>query len=186
MCYGYVIRTHFTLNSISPKEGVLRAMAGLCLGAGLFYITQALRHYTFTKRARVLLTACEVGAILGAFALSAVDFIPADSRDIGFVELITVALGITFLGQSGTSRIKGRALTYLGKLSFPIYCWHTLVLSQIQNISVYITPVPKGLQLVLSFGLSILVAAFVLWFVEKVLPRLGKAVGTFLVEEKQG
>lgn len=186
VCYGYVIRTHFTLNSISPKEGVLRAMAGLCLGAGLFYITQALRHYTFTKRARVLLTVCEVGAILGAFALSAVDFIPADSRDIGFVELITVALGITFLGQSGTSRIKGRALTYLGKLSFPIYCWHTLVLSQIQNISVYITPVPKGLQLVLSFGLSILVAAFVLWFVEKVLPRLGKAVGTFLVEEKQG
>ena len=185
VCYGYMIRTHLTLNSISPKEGVLRAMAGLCLGAGLFYITQALRRYTFTRRARVLLTVCEVGAILGAFSLSAVDFLPAESRDIGFVELITVALGIAFLGQSGTSHIKGRVLTYLGKLSFPIYCWHTLVLNQIQNVTIYITPLPKGLQLALSFGLSILVAVVVLWFVEKVLPRLGKAAGNFLIEAKQ-
>ena len=184
VCYGFVLRKHMMLGSVSPPEGFLRAMAGLCLGAGLYYITEALHRYTFTKRARVLLTVCEVGAMLGAFSLAAVDFIPADSRDMGFVQLVAVSLGITFLGQSGTSRIKSRVLTYLGKLSFPLYCWHSLVIEQVENIAMRV-PMSVAQQRIAVFVCSILVACFVLWFVEKVLPRLGKALGTFLIEAKQ-
>ena len=122
--------------------------------------------------------------MLGAFSLAAVDFIPADSRDMGFVQLAAVSLGITFLGQSGTSRIKSRVLTYLGKLSFPLYCWHSLVIEQVENIAMRV-PMSVAQQRIAVFVCSILVACFVLWFVEKVLPRLGKALGTFLIEAKQ-
>ena len=44
-----------------------------------------------------------------------------------FIILLIISLSITFSGVTVSAKMRGAALTFLGKLSLPIYCIHPVV-----------------------------------------------------------
>lgn len=183
VCYGWLLMTYGTLDRMVAGSCLVRAFAGLCLGVGLRYMAAGLARYRFTARARFLMTLWEVFAMLGTVVLAITNLITGTARDLAFVLLTATALLSSFFGQSGTAWLRGRAFTLLGKVSFPLYCCHSLIIEQVEQLAKRME-IPAGGQFALILAGSLLAAVLLLWVAESLLPRLWQCLKSALIEKE--
>ena len=182
VCYGWLLMTYGNFDCMAAGSCLVRAFAGLCLGAGLRYIVVHLAQYSFTGPGRALMTLWEAAAMLGTLVLAGTDLVPSPTRDLAFLLLTATALVSAFLGQSGTARLQGRAFTLLGKISFPLYCCHSLVIEQVDQLAKRIT-IPVSGQFGLILAGSLLAAVLLLWIAETLFPWLGQRLKSALIRK---
>ena len=113
----------------SLKGDLTRALAGMLLGVFLCELTEILKekHPVEPSRStRITLTATEVFCLCLAACLTCNWYY--DVRKI-ILLLFAVGIGIMISGYSYTAKIHSKFLTFLGKMSMPMYIWHWTVFS---------------------------------------------------------
>lgn len=126
LLYGYLILSDGTIHGWHLQHKTffaldIRALAGLLIGAGVYYASLWWQKYEYTKLGKILLTLLEVLSIAIVMVISIITRLP---YDIVEVLLLALSLSLTFSGKTYTARIHAKAFSYLGKLSLPIYCFH--------------------------------------------------------------
>jgi len=128
--YGYMYKT-WSLTFVGPSiwvgfatKGMLRAIAGLCLGCLCYVVSRKLQGIRPTKFFTGLLSLVEYGSYLAVLGIS---FIKPHSQ-LDFVLLVLMAVGITisFSQQGGITKVlaKVSAFTWLGAFSLDLYLSH--------------------------------------------------------------
>ena len=158
LCYGYLYKNFMTLRPAGRwldlcYLGLVRAVAGVCLGAVCFRLCAALSRLRFTPLARGLLTAVELGCYL--------------------IVVLALAVSISFSSQSYCARlIPPRLGQWLGRFSFALYlshmCWAA-------NLSKVLPGLGYG-QLVPLYLLASAATALVLLGLEGLCRRFGPAL----------
>lgn len=97
----------------------LRAVAGLLLGAGAWYLSRWWTKRTYTKIGTAVLTVAEVASFVTVAAISFITVAPYDCLEIG---LFALSISLTISGVTYTSRVRGNTFAFLGSLSLPVYC----------------------------------------------------------------
>lgn len=124
--YGYLIRLDGTIHGWHEQHLTffaldIRALAGLLMGGGVYYVSLWWRKHEFTSLGKVLLTMLETGSIGVVAALAAITRLPYDILEI---LLIALSLSLTLSGQTYTTHFRFKPVVWLGQLSLPIYCLH--------------------------------------------------------------
>ncbi|WP_419822128.1 acyltransferase family protein [Anoxybacterium hadale] len=105
------------------KAGVLRGIAGLCVGIVCYSIYLKISKLKFSKRQRLIMTILE---ILGYLAVIIILFMKGHSRlDFILIFAIAALILITLSGQSYTQGFLNNRVSYwLGQFSIPLYLTH--------------------------------------------------------------
>ena len=182
LLYGWLIMKDGTIHgwhdlNMSFFSLNLRALAGLLLGASVYYISQWWKKRTYTKFGRLLLTVIEIGSC-GIVAWIAASTYAA--HDVFEVLLLAVSLSITLSEESFTSELQFKGFEYLGKISLPIYCLHCPML---ELLNIWFAELPDLNRNILSFIVVFAVSAVLmiileliqkLWEISK--PKLQKLI----------
>lgn len=117
--YGY-----FGIRNVGGNPfGLIRALAGLCLGIVVYGVAGYMRSARFNALQRVVLTVVEEGVLL----LSVYNMYFQTSTLVFNLLCFFVGLSIMFSGQSYTAVICNRLTDLLGKVSLVIYIFHWTV-----------------------------------------------------------
>lgn len=120
---------------------IFRALGGMLLGVCVFIIadlikTKKVKTGQVSFRISILLTVIELGGM--CFAL-AVTFLNVQTLDKIIVCVFAVCIGIMLSGYSLTARINSSFISYLGKISLPIYIIHWTTGTVINRVNEIIT-----------------------------------------------
>lgn len=146
-------------NRTYPND-IFRVFAGMCIGAVIYEVVYAFSDY-INKLNKVFLTTVEVTTFLFP--------IISNYNNLGAFRFILfcymVCLSIMLPGLSYTSNIRGKAFTYLGKLSVPVFVIHWFIGSIVALLSgiIMVTTITK---LILYYGGTIIVSMVAMYFVD--------------------
>ncbi len=141
---------------------LLRGFASMSLGVFLYIATVSLneKYGQSTKAVRIILTSIETVLLLCTIVLTY-----KGSWALGLIVFMyTIALVLMLSGRTYSIQIKSRAINWLGKISFQLFCSHFVVIYFLNSINIGALISWRQLltfYLVLSFGMSI-----VLYFTE--------------------
>ncbi|MBR3322880.1 acyltransferase [Candidatus Saccharibacteria bacterium] len=112
------------ISAFDPVSCVLKAFAAMFIGMFIYDVVQEFAKVKLRKWVLAALTLIELGGITFAVASAFID--PIYPPHIQLVIYIIVLI-ISLSQQSYISRIKCNFLSFLGKLSMPIFIWHYAV-----------------------------------------------------------
>ena len=102
-----------------------RALAGMLLGGLIYYLSDILKNKKWTGFGTIIGGSVEV-------ILMVLVTILATRQDMRYellaLALPVISLSLTLSGKTWTSKLRCRILSFLGKLSLPIYCVHPVLL----------------------------------------------------------
>ena len=77
--------------------------------------------------------------VLSFAGVALIATLTVSSYEVLFIILLIISLSITFSGVTVSAKMRGAALTFLGKLSLPIYCIHPVVRALVgdENIGMF-------------------------------------------------
>ena len=94
------------------------------LGVFLYLLNEYFKKYNITKRTKILLTAAEVLCL--SLPILTTYFAWKSVQRLNLLSLV-IGAGIMLSQRSYTTRIPGGIITFLGKLSMPLYIFHWAV-----------------------------------------------------------
>lgn len=161
--YGSTVQWHNYIGFC--YDGLIRAFAGLTVGAYIYAASRKLRAMAFTKWGKMLLTMIEGGSFVAVLCISC-----CLNRDYTVVALLIIMLTIIFSNQSYTARIKHSTkwAAFLGQISVPLYFSHWFVGTVIART---LPDIAQPLRILLYYCLS-LVLAMMLYWIKKYICRL--------------
>lgn len=126
LVYGMICRQNihldiWTFDSPIPFVGLLRVMAGLCMGLNCFRLCT---YFKSVFKPSIIKKLPLVGTALIAVVLAYVFFFTKTYADYFLVVLICVAVACIFAGINSDSRINNKFCCFLGKWSLYIYLSH--------------------------------------------------------------
>lgn len=137
-----------------------RIIAGLCVGVFVYEIIYIFGN-SIKRINKILLTSIEVGAFIFPIVIIYNKF---DSTRFILLCFI-VGCSIMLSGVSYTNSIKGEAITYLGRLSMPIYIHHWLVGNLIRYcLTENIISAP--IKLLLYYGSTIVISMITMYLID--------------------
>ncbi len=158
-------------------NNLLRAAAALCLGTLIYYLVQRFSKVKAGFWTKLFLTVCEVGALGTAIVFSYKNLFPNF-----FIFLFVLMLVIIFSEKSFTVHIRGRFFTYLGKLSFPIFMFQTIVSTVLAKPRFdFLT---LGEKTGLYYGITILLSIIAMPIVEGITKHIRKKKEAAKQQEK--
>ena len=124
LIYGYIIMKDGRVNGWhSERYGFfycnLRALAGLLLGAGVWYASQWWKKRSYTNLGKIVLTIAEVFSFFAVAVISFGTTAPYDCLEIG---LLALSISLTLSGVTYTSKFDCRLAKNFGTISLAIYC----------------------------------------------------------------
>ncbi len=140
LLYGVLILSTGTIDGFHNEMWIypalfMRALAGLLLGALAYRISLVFQEKIKKKRAYMVLGGVlEILIYLFVILLSTIENL---RNEIIVIACFVVALGLTFSGETFTSYLKGKVICFLGAISLPIYCVHTIVKDTWPDFSPY-------------------------------------------------
>lgn len=143
-------------NRVWPDD-MLRALAGLLLGVFLCVLCDLIREKQLipqSKTATNLLTATELVCMLLAFI-----FIIRADKSLWRVIILLFAAGLSIMlsGRSMTARLQSPLITYLGKLSMPMFIWQWVMATVVIRLGQLVT-LPTGISVALYFAGTLIVS----------------------------
>ncbi len=140
LLYGILIMSTGTIDGFHTELWMypalcMRALAGLLLGALTYKISIKIQDKINGKRAFAVL-----GGVLEIMIYTLVIFLSSMEKlrsEIIVVACFVLALGLTLSGETFTSRLKGKVICFLGAISLPIYCVHTIIVDAKPDFSPY-------------------------------------------------
>ncbi len=164
--YGFFFKTYGTICRFEQSyffiinEGVLRAVAGVCMGGIAYQISGKMRTKEYKGYMRLLLTLVESGGYIGVY----IGCMLQDNTimDFLFVIMLMISVMISASEKSLTGEWKIPFAGYLGKLSFAMYLVHATINVVIRNIMLEATywqrmPYYFGV----TFACAVILTAFV-------------------------
>ncbi len=144
-------------NRVWPDD-LLRALAGLLLGVFLCVLTDLIREKKLMphdKTAAKLLTATEVICMLLAML-----FIIRADKSLWRIIILLFAVGLSIMlsGRSLTAGLRSPVLTYLGKLSMPMFIWQWVTATAVIRLN-QLAALPTALSVALYFAGTLLISA---------------------------
>lgn len=129
--YGFLILRDGTINGWHGDKFSfifcnMRAIAGILLGALLYYVVKWWKLREYTVLGKWMLTGLEIISFIAVIVISSAINFGYDALQIG---LIFLSLSLTNSGVTYTSRITNKNLEFLGAISLPIYCLQTPIFS---------------------------------------------------------
>ena len=176
LLYGYILNRLDTLIIIKEHYALLRAFAGMSLGATLYYLTIYIKVFRYKAAGKVFITFGELFFFGIALAFTFVKYLKRTPYDICFVLFIFLSLLCTFsqnsfLQNSFIKVLFSRLSLFLGKLSLPIYCFHVPVIRWVR----FLAPnAGKGYQMLFIMIFTLFLSIISLMFVQKIFPLLFK------------
>lgn len=137
-----------------------RIIAGLCVGVFVYEIIYIFGN-SIKRINKILLTSIEVGAFIFPIVIIYNKF---DSTRFILLCFI-VGCSIMLSGVSYTNSIKGEAITYLGRLSMPIYILHWLV-GNLINYCLAGNTISSPIKLFLYYGSTIIISIIAMYIVD--------------------
>ena len=136
--YGFFFKTAGTICRFDVShfyiinEGVLRAVAGVCMGGIAFRLSEGLRGLHLGRTRKLFLTILELAGYIGVYW----GCMQQDNTilDFLFIIILMLAVAITTSGKSYTGGFCIPFSAYLGKLSFAMYLVHPTVNVIIRNV----------------------------------------------------
>lgn len=175
LIYGFLIQKYGTVIQVPWWAADLRAFAGLFAGISLYYLASWLKRFSFSRSFKAVALIFETGLFAAVIVSTTVDSWSWSQMDSVFISMIYVSLAITFSGQTITSSFTSAICNYLGKLSFPVYCFHWPVIYLLRYLQMRTLWQPNIWSLMaIVFCVSILLSIGLMAFVEKLLPEFGK------------
>lgn len=116
---------------------IFRALGGMLLGICVYIIadlikTKKVKTGQVSFKFSILLTVIELGGMLFTVAVTVLN---VQELDKVIVCIFAVCIGIMLSGYSLTSRINSNFISYLGKISLPIYIFHWTVGTAINKVN---------------------------------------------------
>lgn len=117
--------------------GVWRAFADITLGCAAYYISEYIAEYVKLKKLdgnslfTAFLTVFEVGIM--AMCVYSCTIWPETYHLVTIIIFMAIGLGIEMSGCTYTSRMRVKALNYIGSLTMPIYCIHWPVMLRVNE-----------------------------------------------------
>ncbi len=122
----YYLHTYDYGSHVFPNQ-LVRAFAGLCLGACVSMLSEKLGELRLGRGWRMILSMVEVVAYLIPILTCYKHITFLRGNLICFI----VSVAIIFSGQSLIPDMSCKLFSWLGKLSMPLYVWHVAVVSVI-------------------------------------------------------
>ena len=163
------------------RNGLIRAFAGIGLGVLLYYVVEKVKYWKPTNFMRTVFTILEVVAY--TISLLFAYLRGNDKFDFFLLLCFVIGIGMSFGNISFTNIIFGnRFVQYLGKLSFPMYLNHWLIMRLMafrfaENTSLLIVFLYLGIVIMYSVFTLKLVDLIVRLFQNKLCPCLKKQIG---------
>lgn len=140
-----------TISLFDPASAFMKCLACMFLGMLVFDISNEIKQMKLARVKRICLTVLELALILYAIWAAVRGVEPDRMQTVVYVAMLSIMLS----GQSYTSEIKAPFLSWIGRLSMPLFIWHYVVgralWFKIDDYS------PRELKF-LFFGLSFLIA----------------------------
>ena len=155
---------------VSYPNRLLRTLAGLLLGVSLCALVTILKEnniFKNGKKRKLIFTVIEFFSLGIAWLMVMLNF---DILIRIIVLLFSVGLGIMLSGYSFTSNWHNKFVSYLGKLSMPVFIWHWFIATCVNalcdkfEINIFV-------RLFMYFGGTLFVAIISYWLVEKIKNR---------------
>lgn len=141
-------------NRVWPDD-ILRALAGMMLGVFLCIVVDLIEEKRWlTKQPSIIVSIVEVSCMLFPFVVGIFNF---RSFSKWIVLSFVLGIGAMLSGYSFTSGLNSKFVSYLGKISMPMFIWHWLV-ATIINKACHFFFMPLPIKLVLYFGGTILIS----------------------------
>lgn len=186
LIYGYLYQEIGWLGSWKTynflfRNGLVRAFAGIGLGVLLYYVVEKLKCWKPTCFMRTVFTILEV--VVYAVSLLFGYLRGNDKFDFILLLCFVIGIGISFGNISFTNTIfGGRFIQYLGKLSFPMYLNHWLIMRLMafrfsENTSLLIVFLYLGIVIIYSVFTLKLVNFISKLFQNRLYPCLRKQIG---------
>jgi len=159
--YGYFSATvgsiTYTENWLGyVKAGILRGIAGLCLGCAAYAAAKALRAVRFRYEGAMFLTILELVCYILPLCIMNLKW--KSQTDFLLIIMFFIAVAVSFSGQSFTSDFFHGAPTWLGIFSMNLYFMHTTG----RSITLWVIPLAESsfsIRLLVYTGISIGLAA---------------------------
>lgn len=163
--YGYVLSRYGTIRTTHWQISNIRALAGMLLGCNIYFIVHAVENIRFSSRGKTILTVLELGLFGLILLFCMVRSFSKTYLDAFCVLLMYLFTIVALSGKSWTSKIQGRFFTYLGKISFPLYCVHY---GYIDVVNKYFSGYRTRYRLLIFTGLVLATAIAVQFLVDYV------------------
>lgn len=169
MMYGYIITTYKKIEVWNQwlgwtYVGVLRVIAGLCLGCICYLAYKKLKEINFTKFGLWIITCLHIGCFIAA--IIRMYFSKTSRLDILVVMLLMIAVIMMFTQKSYLSKLLNhKVLGALGKISLPLYTSHWLM---IQIVLKYFPNAGYIQRLIIYISFSMVLALLLYLFVEAI------------------
>ncbi len=136
LLYGVLIIKDGTITGWHPNcMGVLaldlRALAGLLLGGAIYELSKWWKKWNFKTLGVILISLLEFSALGIACVLTTLYRTP---YEVFVILLFILSLSLCVSGQTCSSRINSKILNYLGRISFPFYCFHCPLVLYAQKV----------------------------------------------------
>ena len=175
--YGCIVRKYGTLRTTQWLFSNLRAIAGLLLGCNIYYFLQFLKKVPFSAVGKTTLTIFEALLFVLIILFCTVRSFEKTYLDVFCVLLMYLFAIIALSGKSWTNKFQGRVLTYLGKLSLPIYCNQFNAISIMEKyFSNYDMKYQLLIYTILVFSSSVAVQFFVDYIVTPFVKKLEQKI----------
>lgn len=169
MIYGYIITTYKNIDVWNKwlgwtYVGVLRVIAGLCLGCICYCAYKNLKEAHFTKTGLWVMTILHSSCF--AIAIMRMYFSKNSKLDILVIMFLMIAVIMMFSQKSYLSKLLNRKVFGdLGKVSLPLYTSHWVV---IQIVLKYFPNADYIQRLIIYISFSLILAVLLYFFVEAI------------------
>lgn len=181
LLYGYILNARGTLDVLAFQWGILRAFAGMFLGCFIYYLSNIISHFQFTKVGKLFLSIIEVATFILAILYVSFQRLHNTQHDLFFVFIIIISLLCTFSRQSFSSYFTSSFLYFLGRLSMPIYFFHYPI---IHWVKFFFPGMSIWLQMLLISVSTVIISCCSLWIVKNLLPIMkSKLYRLFIISE---
>ena len=139
--YGVLIMSTGTIDGFHAEMMIypalfMRALAGLLLGGLVYRVSVAFQKTIKKKKALVV-----VFGLIELLVYIFVAFLASMENlrnEIIVIACFVTGLGLTLSGETFTSYVKGKFISFLGALSLPMYCVHTIVIDTRPDLVPYV------------------------------------------------
>lgn len=169
MIYGYIITTYKNIDVWNKwigwtYVGVLRVIAGLCLGCICYCTYKILKEVHFTKAGLWVMTILHSSCF--AIAIMRMYFSKNSKLDILVIMLLMIAVIMMFSQKSYLSKLLNhKVFGVLGKVSLPLYTSHWVV---IQIVLKYFPNADYIQRLIIYISFSMILALLLYLLVEAI------------------
>ncbi len=156
---------HFPIGGSKWPGDLIRALAGMCAGITICIINDTLKD-KISCNTKFICIICSISEILCMlFCLVATTLNLYDTEKI---IILAFAIGISSMlsGFSISSKLNSKVVSYLGRISMPMFIWHW-VIGTIINRLLHFVLVPAPIQLVIYFGGTIILSIISLYLISK-------------------